>query len=173
MTRTWWHIFLTVFVPPPKIFHLFLEVNGFVMLCLCREAAPFWLCTLTLGSAFSSQIILDRDSIGYCISTHFDTFRRISRFRSLSQSQILWALVLRGQQFRPHALYLRQDPPKLEGRNGHDAKFTKCNGSFAKLLGLSKQIPNYISFRYPQIGPRASFLYQGPWFSKSLGAHTW
>ena len=149
-----------VFVPPPKIFHLFLEVDGFVMLCLCREAAPFWLCTLTLGSA-----LLSLAKSSYTEITLDIAFRRISTHFEVSISitiTISWALVLRGQQFRPHALYLRQDPPKLEGRDGHDAKFAKCNGSFAKLLGLSKQIPNYISFRSPQIGPRASFLYQRP-----------
>ena len=37
-----------------------MALSCFVMLCLCREAGPFWLCTLTLGYAFSGQIFLHR-----------------------------------------------------------------------------------------------------------------
>lgn len=49
---------------------------------LCHALSLSWGCSFLalhshsrLCSAFSSQIILHRDYIGYCISTHFDAFR--------------------------------------------------------------------------------------------------
>ena len=137
ITRTLIHIFLTAFVPPNNF--IIPGVNGFVMLCHALSLSWGWsflalhshsrLCFLWPNLLTSSLHSTDID--GYCNSIYFDA---ISRIRSLSQSQSLGLLwVLRDQQFRPPALYLRQDPlAKRLWRDGHNAKGCKVwNGSFA------------------------------------------
>lgn len=93
---------------------------------------------LLSGSALSLSALLCLAKSSYTeitldiISTHFDAFRRISRFRSLSQSQSFglwfWEANSFGHMPCTFAKILRNW--KAATVIIHDAKFAKCNGSF-------------------------------------------